>query len=144
MLQPIEVHVTHASRRVAFAPLIRLLRAVIDGESAAVESLTVVLVDHRSIRDLNKVHLGRAYTTDVIAFDLREPQGSGHIDGEIYVDLDTAAERAPDFGVRYTDEVRRYAVHGLLHLIGYRDDTAEGKATMRRLEDRYLDAFAGG
>lgn len=140
----IEVHVSHPTRRVAFDPIRRLLQMVITGERVSVDSLSIVFTDHRSLQELNKRHLGRDYTTDVIAFDLRETPGLGPVDGEIYVDLDTAAERAPEFGVRYRDEVWRYAVHGLLHLTGHRDDTAAGKETMRQLEDHYLRDFRGG
>jgi len=138
---PIEMVVSHPNRRIAFRPMRTLLRLVAAGEQARIEALSVVFTDHRTVEQLNRRHLRRAYRTDVIAFDLRVHPGDGPVDGEIYVDLDTAAERAPEFRVNYTDEVRRYTVHGLLHLIGYRDDTDAGKQQMRKLEDHYLGEF---
>jgi ssRNA-specific RNase YbeY (16S rRNA maturation enzyme) len=36
------------------------------------------------------------------------------------------------------DEVLRYAIHGLLHLIGYLDDTPDQRKHMNALESRYL------
>jgi rRNA maturation RNase YbeY len=134
----IEVNVSHPKRRVAFLPIRTLIQIVVEGERVSLDAVSIVFADHETVQRLNRNHLGRSYTTDVIAFDLRETPGVGPIDGEIYVDLDTAAERAPEFGVRYTDEVWRYTVHGMLHLTGRRDDTDAGKEEMKRLEDRYL------
>ena len=51
-----------------------------------------------------------------------------HVDGEVYVDLDTAAERAPEFGVTMAHEALRYVAHGVLHLCGY-DDATEADRT---------------
>ena len=141
MKDPIEVNVSHPTRRVAFRPIRTLMQIVAEGERISVDALSIVFADHETVRLLNRNHRGRSYTTDVIAFDLRETPGLGPVDGEIYVDLDTAAERAPEFGVRYTDEVWRYTVHGMLHLTGRRDDTQEGKQEMKGLEDRYLREY---
>ena len=54
------------------------------------------------------------------------------------MDLDTAAERAPEFGVPFEREALRYVVHGVLHLAGHDDATDAGRAAMRALEDVYL------
>ena len=135
--------VSHASRRIAFEPILQLVRRVCRGEQTSIQALSIVFADHAGVVGLNERHLGRSYVTDVIAFDLRDSTTDKVVDGEIYVDLDTAAERAPEFGTSYTMEVLRYTVHGLLHLMGYDDRTEAGKTEMRRLEDRYLTAQAG-
>jgi probable rRNA maturation factor len=114
-------------------------RRVVAGENGALVSLSIVLADHDSVADLNKRYLGREYNTDVLAFSLSDEDESARIvDGEIYIDLDTAAERAPEFGVTYIEEAHRYIIHGILHLLGYDDATPEEKAEMGALEDRYL------
>lgn len=60
------------------------------------------------------------------------------VEGEVYVDLDTAAERHQEFDASFEEEVHRYVVHGVLHLCGYDDATESGAAEMRRRENRYL------
>lgn len=117
------------------------VRFVARSEGADIVDLSIVLGDHETVRGLNESHLGRSYDTDVLAFDLRGVDGeetAGMVEGEIYVDLDTASERAPEFGADYEQEVRRYVIHGLLHLLGYEDAHPDGRATMSRLEDHYL------
>lgn len=108
-----------------------------------ISALGIVLTDRDSVRNLNKTHLDRSYETDVLAFDLRDDSADQRtVEGEIYVDLDTAFERAPEFGAVYEQEVRRYVVHGLLHLMGYRDDDPARKDEMNSLENLYL-GFTG-
>lgn len=123
----------------------RVLSHVADGEGVRIESLTVVLSDHQTVHDLNRRYLGHDYVTDVLAFDYSESAseaedaGGGAVDGEIYVDLDTAHERHEEFGVGFQHEALRYLIHGMLHLVGYVDETSRDKQEMRTLEDRYLD-----
>ncbi|MEX0747358.1 MAG: rRNA maturation RNase YbeY [Rhodothermales bacterium] len=117
-----------------------VLMGVIRGEDALLENVTLILSDHAAIHELNRTYLGHDYETDVLAFVYGEGPA---IDGEIYVDLDTAAERHAEFGASFEQEALRYAVHGLLHLIGYSDKDEEGKRRMHTLEDRYLANFEG-
>ncbi len=117
------------------------VRMAVLHEGFVVGELSIVLTDHQTVTSLNEQHLSRPYATDVLAFDLGEPDrddSEKRIDGEIYVDLDTAVERAPEFGSSYDQEVCRYVIHGLLHLLGYRDDKPESRKQMRRLENLYL------
>ena len=47
--------------------------------------------------------------------------------GEIYICVDRAREQAVDYQVTLQNEIARLMIHGLLHLIGYTDETAENK-----------------
>jgi len=101
--------------------------------------LSVVLADRATVHALNREWLGHDNPTDVVSFPLdEEAAAEGVIEGEVYVDLDTAAERAPEFGGAFEEEALRYVVHGLLHLVGHDDATDADRARMRALEDRYL------
>ena len=135
----LEVHNAHPSRQLDEARVRAVVEAVCRGEGATVASLNVVLGDHALVHDLNRDWLGHDYPTDVVSFVLDEDaQGGGVIDGEVYVDLDTAAERAPEFGASPEHEALRYVAHGVLHLVGYDDATDDERDAMRTLEDRYL------
>lgn len=115
-----------------------LLLHVIREEQAELLQLTLVLAGHDIVLDLNQRFLKHDYVTDVLAFDYADQDGV--VEGEIYVDLDTASERCAEFDTDFEREALRYVVHGLLHLLGYSDKTPSGKARMRDLEDRYLAA----
>ena len=135
----LEVHAAHASRQLSEAKVRAVVAAVCAGENVRVQSLGVVLADHALVHDLNREWLGHDWETDVVSFTLDE-DAPGEIDGEVYVDLDTAAERAPEFGATAEREALRYVAHGVLHLAGHDDATDADRAAMRALEDRYLDA----
>lgn len=132
----IDVQIHHATRALEPQLCRRVLRHVLEQQNAAVAELTLVLADHETVYQLNRQYLDHDYTTDVLAFGYGEE--GAPIDGEIYVDLDTAAERHAEFDTDFEQEALRYAIHGLLHLLGYRDKTDSDKQIMHALEDRYL------
>ncbi|MDX1418481.1 MAG: rRNA maturation RNase YbeY [Rubricoccaceae bacterium] len=138
---PVTVHQAHPSRRLDEAAVRAAVARVLDGEGSTAADLSVVLADHATVRALHRDWLGRDVDTDVVSFPLDDDAPARRVvDGEVYVDLDTAAERAPEFGGSFEAEALRYVVHGLLHLLGYDDATDAERAEMRRLEDRYLRA----
>jgi probable rRNA maturation factor len=89
----------------------------------------VALVDDATIARLNRRFLGHRRPTDVLTF----PAGSGgpsRVIGEIVISV----ERARDQARRYRHPVRREVAllfaHGVLHLLGDRDDTPKAAARM--------------
>ena len=98
--------------------------------------ISIIFVDDDKILELNKSFLNHDFVTDVITFPLEE---SGIIEGEIYISVDTARRQAEEYGVSLTNELQRLAVHGVLHLVGYDDDTDEKRDKMHVLEDKYIN-----
>lgn len=137
--EDLQIELAHPTRQLDVAALEALLRRAAEGEGFSIRYLGVVLTGHEEVHDLNRTYLGHDYETDVVSFPLDENAVAQRVvDGEVYVDLDTAAERAVEFGATFEEEARRYALHGLLHLMGHDDATDADRAAMRRLEDRYL------
>ena len=139
---PLSIQQVHPSRRLDEESLDALIRHVLAAEDGELVHLSVVLTDHETVRSLNVSYLDHDYDTDVLSFSLRDApdEDDGVVEGEVYVDLDTAAERHEEFDTSFETEARRYVVHGLLHLLGYDDQTASGQETMRALETQYLNA----
>jgi rRNA maturation RNase YbeY len=77
--------------------------------------------------EVNKEFLKREYLTDVISFDYTKED---KISGDVLVSVDRVKENAKENGVTFLEELKRVMVHGLLHLIGYEDNTVENKAIM--------------
>ena len=98
--------------------------------------VSVVFVDDRIIRKLNREYLSHDYVTDVISFPLTERRGE--VQGEIYISADRARVQANRFGVRFGEEIARLVIHGTLHLIGYDDTTPRAAAEMKKREDRFV------
>ena len=102
-------------------------------------TVTVVLVDDRRIRTLNRRFRGRDRVTDVLAFPMghTDPDTGRRVLGEIYVARGRARRQGRAYGTGYYGEVRRLVVHGLLHLLGL------GHGDMEPLYERYLGSGAG-
>lgn len=138
MQKTIEIVQDHPGLSVDEGRLLRLIESVAAQEQSAIARLTVVLTDHETVLALNRTYLDHDYQTDVLAFSLAEDD---EIDGEIYVDLDTATERCEEFGATFDHEASRYVLHGLLHILGYRDKDEAERSVMKQREDEYLERF---
>lgn len=112
-----------------------LVRTVFSGEGTSWSTVGVILSGHDTVTSLNAKWLSHDYDTDVLSFIVDESDG---LEGEVYVDVETARERHAEFGTTVHDEICRYVVHGVLHLTGHDDATVEGARLMRTLEDQYL------
>ena len=101
--------------------------------------ISVALVTDKIIKRINRKYLGKNRPTDVMAFNLSEsPQGK--FLGEIIISTDTALSNSQKFNTRPQDEIYLYLIHGLLHLLGYDDNTRKNALKMqKRLE--YLCQF---
>lgn len=118
-----------------------LARRVIADEQLEVASLNIVFVDDAFLKDLHRRFLDDDSETDVMTFNLNK---TGPIEGEIYISLDRARAHARQFGVTAEMEVARLIIHGLLHLKGYDDRTAEEQKRMRAKEDACLARYPEG
>jgi probable rRNA maturation factor len=145
---PAAVQIRNRQRkwRIDAARLRRLVARVLAGEGAdPLTEVGIVLWRDRPVAELNVRFLGHRGPTDVLAFpsDPRGwPPGEPRPLGEVVVSVDRAREQARERGLELQTEVDRLVAHGVLHLLGHRDDTAAARARMRRREDRYLRSRA--
>jgi len=113
-----------------------LERVVLESHVSKNANVVVAVVDDAQIHQLNVRHLQHDYPTDVLSYALEET--AQYLEGEIVVSAQTATRNAPQYGWSARDELTLYAVHGALHLAGFRDDTQENKAEMRHAEQRVM------
>ncbi len=73
---------------------------------------------------INKEYLNHNYVTDIITFNLAD-EGQDII-ADIYICVDQAREQ----GHSLDEEIKLLMVHGILHLLGYDDQTDIDKAIM--------------
>lgn len=110
--------------------------------------IQIVFVTVPRMTALNALHLHHSGPTDVITYDLRQQNDAFAMPAEfgdptlaeIYVCPEVARTQAPQFNETPSRELFRYAAHGLLHLAGEDDLTSEALASMRKAEQRVLEA----
>lgn len=126
----------------------RRLRRVLDlalaesAWSASVCTLTVMLVDDAESRRLHDDHFRDPTPTDVMTFpDGTVDPADGHVHlGDLAVGVEVARREAELRGRPHGDELTLYALHGLLHLLGYDDVTAAKRRRMWAAQHRLLAA----
>ena len=114
------------------------MRSVLNAENKKEGIINVVLTTDKELRELNQKFLSRDYYTDIITFDYSE---GGVLSGDLFISLERVRENADTFRSAIQDELRRVMVHGILHLIGYGDQSEQEIKDMRSLEDKYLKEF---
>jgi probable rRNA maturation factor len=111
-------------------------------EGGAFTVARVVFVDDEVLRRLHGEFLGDDSPTDVITFpfggDDDSAPGAEQLLGEVYVSVDAARRQAPEHGESRDRELCLYALHGVLHLLGYDDQEGSSRRRMREAEKRYL------
>lgn len=92
-------------------------------------NLNVYLVDDTEITRIKKTFWGIKKPTDVVAFE-----GDEKLLGEVVISLDTANRQAKERSIPVDLELTLLAVHGLLHLRGYKDNDLPNWKHMRIAE----------
>ena len=88
------------------------------------------------LNKLNKKHLNHNTLTDVITLDYSTKK---HIIGDIFISVDRITENSKQYKTTFKRELARVMIHGVLHLIGYKDKSVDEKIIMREKENEYLD-----
>lgn len=105
-----------------------------------VERLALRIVADAEMARLHEQHAGVQGTTDVLTFDT---PGEA-VDVDIAVCADEASRRAEELGHTVERELLLYAVHGLLHCLGFDDHSEAESLRMHAEEDRLLEAIGVG
>jgi rRNA maturation RNase YbeY len=138
----IAVHVSVEGVRIplARARVSEIARCVLKAERVADALLSITFVGTRAMAGLNRRHLGRRGTTDVIAFGFGRSAPRTPVIGDIYIAPDVARANALTHGLGVREELMRLIVHGVLHVLGYdhAEDESRVASTMWARQERLL------
>jgi rRNA maturation RNase YbeY len=104
-------------------------------EGKLLGDVSVVFCSDTYLLELNKRHLQHDFFTDIITFDYSE---GVRVAGDLFVSVDRVYENADAYNVSRETELNRVSVHGILHLLGYKDKTPQEVAVMREKENEAL------
>lgn len=110
----------------------QLVEAAFQVADRRLPAVSVSFVAPETIQELNLRHRGKDRPTDVLSFmfDDSFPHGPG---GEVIICPALAEQSATEDDRDTADELALLVVHGVLHLLGYEDETAAGRSQMDRL-----------
>ena len=108
----------------------------IENEGKEPGELNFIFCSDNHLLQMNLEYLQHNTLTDIITFDTSEEKRL--ISGDIFISIDRVKDNALKFKKELDNELHRVIIHGVLHLIGYSDKTANKKSIMRGKEDAYL------
>ncbi|WP_142414533.1 rRNA maturation RNase YbeY [Hathewaya massiliensis] len=123
--------------------------------------VSLILIDNKNIRNINKEQRGKDMVTDVLSFPMLEyPEHKVFKDvykdykfsqfdldegklilGDIALSLERAKEQSEEFNHSFKREVCYLIIHSILHLLGYDHMEECDKEIMRRREEEILKSF---
>lgn len=115
--------------------LINWIHQIILEHSRLPGELNCIFCSDEYLLELNRKFLSHDYLTDIITFN---DNVDNVINGDIYISIDRVKENATLFSVDFNNELKRVIIHGVLHLLGFSDDSEDLKLKMRKLEDLAL------
>jgi probable rRNA maturation factor len=115
------------------------LNAAAKKEKQKIGAVNYIFCSDKHLFAINKQYLNHNYFTDVITFQYEDSEG---VSGDIFISYDRIKENAKEFNQSVSNELHRVMVHGLLHLLGYKDKNTEQQKVMKSKEDFYLSLRA--
>jgi len=103
--------------------------------------VALVFVNDGRIRKLNRRYRRTNRATDCLAFPMREGIDKGlnpQLLGDVVISVDAAKRNAKLFGTSVKTEIKLYIVHGILHLLGFKDTALPGKKKMEGIQEDIL------
>lgn len=114
------------------------LSSVIEFQSFELGEVAIIFCTDDELLQLNREALNHDYYTDIITFD----HCVGNVlSGDLYISIDRVKENAQDHKCTFQNELLRVMVHGVLHLCGYGDKSANEAKIMRQQENQWLSVF---
>jgi probable rRNA maturation factor len=112
------------------------IKNTIVAEGFLLDELTYIFCSDAYLLQINQQYLDHDTYTDIITFDNSTEERE--ITGDIFISIDRIRENADKFGQSVVDELHRVMIHGVLHLLGYKDKTPNDNKNMTQKEDEYL------
>ncbi len=134
---PVEI-LNQTGKRMVLVPMRLALEAGLRDLNREDASLQVVILVNDEIRALNRETRQVDAETDVLSFPAPSLPGFENWLGEIAISIDFARAQATIRNVRVVDELAMLAVHGLLHLAGWDDETEGDRQKMVDRQNQIL------
>ena len=140
----IQIENRQRSQKIAKRSLRKVAQTILSASGCPDAELSLVIVNDRQIRVINRDYLQRDKPTNVISFAMQEGEGAGIsplLLGDVVISAETAARDAAEAGTTFAGELYFLLLHGILHLLGY-DHERGSAAEAERMEARERELFA--
>jgi metalloprotein, YbeY/UPF0054 family len=92
------------------------------------------------VNSFKKEYFNDDVLTDIVTFPIKN---DNELEAEIYISVEMAKINSKEFNVSLDNELSRLIIHGVLHLIGFKDDTKDSKKIMFLKQEEIISNFTG-
>ena len=110
----------------------------VHGKGAKIKRLEINFISEHKMLNLNKKHLKRDNHTDILSFSYNDHL---MVESEIFISFERACENAKIYSETIENETIRLISHGLLHVLGMRDNTPALRSRMVKEENNFIRKF---
>jgi rRNA maturation RNase YbeY len=112
------------------------IQTAVEDHQKQILLINYIFTNDNVLLDINKQYLDHDSYTDIITFD--QSSQKNQIEADIYISVERVKENARDLKLPFLEELHRVMIHGILHLLGFKDKSAIEKSEMRKLENHFL------
>lgn len=136
MIKNLRIYNNKVIKKLTIHKLISLLKKELN---FTINNLEITFVNSTEIIQLNKKYLNHKHSTDIITFEYSKLDSC--LEGEILISLDDAFDNSKSFRTSFKKELIRLVIHGVLHLLGYKDKRKNEKRVMKMKENLLMHKF---
>ena len=111
------------------------VKIMIEQHQKSLGEVNFVFCSDEYLHEMNVEYLQHDTLTDIITFDYCD---GNTVSGDLFISIDRVKDNASDLKIKLTDELHRVMIHGVLHLIGFKDKSQQDAATLRSQEEKSL------
>lgn len=115
----------------------KIIKTVYEDENVYDYHISIIFTNDELVSSLKKSFFKINELTDVIAFRLND-YSEKNVEGEVYISVERVFYNAKKYNEKKTNEISRVLIHGILHLLNYKDNEKESKDLMTSKENHYM------
>ncbi len=118
--------------------IVQLINLSLEATKYNQVKINIIFCDNDKLNSFKQEYFNDDVLTDIVTFPIKN---DNKLEAEIYISIEMAKINADEFNVTLNNELSRLIVHGVLHLIGFNDDTEDSKKIMFLKQDEIISNF---
>ena len=102
--------------------------------------VNLIFCDNDKLNSFKKEYFNDDVLTDIVTFPIKN---DNDLEAEIYISVEMAKLNSEELNISLDNELSRLIIHGVLHLIGFNDDTEDSKEIMFLKQEEIISNFTG-
>ena len=118
--------------------IVQLINLSLEGTKYTQVKINLIFCDNDKLNSFKREYFNDDVLTDIVTFPIKN---DNDLEAEIYISIEMAKINADEFNVSLNNELSRLIIHGVLHLIGFNDDTEDSKKIMFSKQEKIISNF---